>query len=239
MKRFAWLLLPMLLAGFSAGAEEKVPDQLRDALKTLIPDRKADRIVPTVVPGLYEITYGSHLFYLSADGRYLVKGDIVDLANGINLTEARLGEQRLAALKGLDESTMIVYPAKGETKHTITVFTDIDCGYCRKLHGGMEEMNKLGIRVRYLAFPRADVGSESYKKAVTVWCSEDRNAAMNKAKQGESLPERTCDHPLAKHMALVKAFGLNGTPAIILESGELLPGYLSPQRLLQALEGKD
>jgi thiol:disulfide interchange protein DsbC len=188
------------------------------------------------IEGMYEVVYGPKVYYVSQDGRYLLSGDLFDLKTRTNLTEKNRSDTRLKAMADIDESEMIIYRAKGEEKHTITVFTDIDCGYCRKLHRGMPQMNELGITVRYLAYPRAGVGSPSYDKAVSVWCAKDRHKAMDEAKRGTTPPKASCDAPVKAHMALGASVGVTGTPAIVLEDGTLMPGYLPPQKLAAALE---
>lgn len=241
LKRIALVIGVLLLASQSYAAESVKPAtaaKLKEALAKVIKG-SPDEINATPIPGLYEATFGAQVFYLSEDGRYFMSGEMFDLQKRVSLTEERRGKGRLAALGAISESTMLVYPAKGKAKHTITVFTDIDCGYCRKLHQGMAEMNELGITVRYLSYPRAGVGSDSYKKAVDVWCAADRNKAMNQAKANQPITNtKACDAPIQKHMALVEAFGVSGTPAIVLESGRLIPGYMPPQQLLATLEGK-
>lgn len=198
---------------------------------------KPDQISESPVEGILEVTYGAQIFYVSKDGRYLINGEMFELATRTNLTQERLSNVRLNIMAKVDESDMIIYKAKGEEKHVITVFTDIDCGYCRKLHKGMDEMNELGITVRYLAFPRAGVNSPSYNKAVSVWCAEDRNKAMDDAKNLNKVSNKSCkEAPVKDHYALGQAVGVTGTPAIILSDGTLQPGYLPPKRLVQALE---
>lgn len=130
---------------------------------------------------------------------------------------------------------MIVYAPK-QVKHTVTIFTDIDCPYCRKLHKEMQSYLDAGIEVRYLAFPRAGAGSESYKKAVSVWCAKNREEAMTRAKRGETVKSESCKHPVDRHLALVQRLGVNATPTIFLENGRRIPGYVPAQRLLQILE---
>ena len=125
---------------------------------------------------------------------------------------------------------MVVF-AGDKADHTVTVFTDIDCGYCRKLHSQIDEYEDEGIRVRYVFYPRAGVKSESYKEAVSVWCSEDRNKAMTEAKAGRLMEEKTCDNPVQSHMELGELLGISGTPAIVLDNGDLVPGYVPPKRL--------
>jgi len=134
----------------------------------------------------------------------------------------------------LGEENMIIFPAKN-SKHTISVFTDIDCGYCRKLHNEIDQYNAKGITVRYLAFPRAGIGSPSYDKAVSVWCEKDRQAAMTRSKSGETLPKASCKNPVAEEYELGQLLGVNGTPALVLDNGSLLPGYVPANRLVRVL----
>ncbi len=200
--------------------------------------RAPDVIAPSAIEGLKEVVYGTDVYYITPDGRYLVSGSMFDLASQSNLTEQRLSGLRQDILKGVDESSMIVFKADGKQKHMITVFTDIDCVYCRKLHSGMAEMNKLGITVRYMAYPRAGIGSPSYDKAVSVWCAADRNKAMNEAKNDGKVVPKKCENPVAQEYKLGQKLGVNGTPAILLEDGHLMPGYAPPERLFALLENK-
>lgn len=210
---------------------------VRKALSTVLPGGEPDRIVATPVPGLFEVTYGSQLLYISEDGRYLIQGHILDVAARKDLTEARQGELRKAAIDKIGEDKMVVFAAD-KPKHTVTVFTDIDCGYCRKLHSEIKETNALGISVRYLFFPRSGPDTESYYKAESVWCAEDRNQALTDAKNGKDPARKSCDNPIDEHMKLVRDFGLQGTPAIVLEDGRIIPGYMPAKKLQAALEGK-
>ena len=139
------------------------------------------------------------------------------------------------AIDDLGEDSMIVFAPK-KVNHTVTVFTDIDCGYCRRLHTDMAGYNDKGIRIRYLFYPRAGIGSESYNKAVSVWCADDRKQAMTQAKAGQPVAPKTCENPVDEHYALGQAMRLQGTPALILESGETVPGYVPPDKLRQALD---
>lgn len=224
-----------LLFSLSAAAAD-APEALMEQLKSLVPGQIPDSVTETPVSGVYEVAYGPQVFYFSADGRYLLRGEMVDLKAGLNLTEQRKGSARLEAIEAIGEKSMLVYAPKGEARHTITVFTDVDCGYCRKLHSGMAEMNELGIKVRYLAFPRAGVGSPTYKTMVSIWCADDPHKAMDTAKAGKPVEPATCDQDLTDHLRLVQDFGLTGTPALVLEDGTLVPGYMPPQQLLQRLE---
>jgi thiol:disulfide interchange protein DsbC len=178
---------------------------------------------------------GGQVIYLSEDGQFAVQGEIVNLTSLDNLTENRRGQLRGKAIDALGEQNMVIFGPEGPVKHTVTVFTDIDCGYCRKLHTQIEAYNKEGIKVRYLWFPREGIDSESYKKAVAVWCADDRRAAMTKAKRGENIELKNCDNPVKREYELGQKLGVRGTPSIILESGDMIPGYVSPTQLAEML----
>ncbi len=232
------LLLTSLLALLAVSPLHAEEDALKSMLLKSF-GRAPDQIAPAPLDGLKEVVYGTEVYYVSNDGRYLISGALFDLSSQSNLTEQRLSSIRVDMLKGVDESSMIVYKAKGKQKHMITVFTDVDCVYCRKLHSGMAEMNKLGITVRYMAYPRAGIGSPSYDKAVSVWCAEDRNKAMDDAKNNNKVVPKKCDNaPVAEQFMLGKKLGVSGTPAILLEDGHLMPGYAPPDRLLALLDSK-
>ncbi|MGD9386175.1 MAG: DsbC family protein, partial [Thioalkalispiraceae bacterium] len=196
---------------------------------------EATSIKQTPIAGLYEVIVPPRVFYMSANGQYVITGELIDLKNSVNLTQSVRDVARVEAIESLGEENMVVF-APEKVKYTVTVFTDIDCGYCRKLHQEMPKYHQKGIKVRYLAYPRAGVGSPSYKKAVSVWCAEDRNKAMTDAKNGKTLPERECKNPVAAHYALGQGLGVNGTPAILLSNGQIYPGYAPADRLLLVLE---
>ncbi|AUB82026.1 DsbC family protein [Candidatus Thiodictyon syntrophicum] len=224
-----------LAAGSLLAAPE---DNIRAALTKVIPGIKITSIAPSPVKGLFEVLVGTQMMYVTADGRYFVDGRIVDLTSREDLTEPRLSGARKQLVDGLGESQMVIFEPAGEAKHTVTVFTDIECGYCRKLHGQIAEYGKEGIRVRYLFFPRAGKGSPAYQEAVSVWCAGDaaaRRAALTDAKAGKSVEEKTCDNPVDAHMAAGEELGLRGTPAILTDTGELIPGYVEPKRLAAQL----
>ena len=204
---------------------------MRDSLGDVTPDQ----IRPAAMEGLYEVVVGPHVVYVSADGKYMIQGDLVDMRSQKNLTEpARLSAQS-RAIESVGEDNMLIYSPK-KTSHTITVFTDIDCGYCRKLHQEMSQLNEKGIRVRYMMYPRAGVDSHSYKKAVSVWCADDPAAAMTSAKQGAEPVAKQCENPVKQHMAMAEMMGVRGTPTIILEDGRLIPGYVPADRLAALLD---
>jgi thiol:disulfide interchange protein DsbC len=214
-------------------AEDKQVIQAQ--LKQIIPDAPPAQIEPSVIQGLYEVSVGPMVLYMTADGKYAFNGSLIDLETRENLTEAAKAEARKAQMAKVPQESMIVYPAKGDVKHTITVFSDIDCPYCHKLHKEIPALNEAGVTVRYLAYPRSGINTPSYHKAVSVWCSEDPAKRMDDAMIGKAVPPKRCDNPVADHMRLAREFGVNGTPNIILERGDLLPGYVPAQELIQLL----
>ncbi len=228
------LLLPV------AQAESASPEKtIRDALAKVVPGVEIDSVSASPIDGLFEVMIGTQLMYVTADGRYFVDGRIVDLETRADLTEPRLSQSRKTLVDGIGESQMVIF-GPADAKHTVTVFTDIECGYCRKLHGEIDQYAKEGIRVRYLFYPRAGQGSPAYDEAVSVWCAGDAGAqreAMTEAKSGKPIPAKTCTNPVDAHIALGQELGLRGTPAILTESGEMIPGYVEAKRLAAQLNG--
>lgn len=209
----------------------------RTAVSKRFPEIRPEQLSPAPVPGLLEVRVGSKVAYVSADGRYLIQGEIIDLDTEVNITEQRRGTARRDALAEVSEASMVVFAPKSAPKHTVTVFTDIDCGYCRKLHRQIADYNARGIKVRYVAFPRSGPGTDSWKKAEQVWCSKDRQGALTRSKAGEVLKDKPCQpNPVAAHYQLGRDFGIQGTPAIVLESGEVIGGYLEPAELAKYLD---
>jgi thiol:disulfide interchange protein DsbC len=234
------LAVSLTLAGaFATSHAEESPEvkQVRDAVAKLIPNGQADSIEPSVIDGLYEVMIGTQIYYVSKDGKYLFNGKVYDIDKRQDLTTPKTEKVKAAAIEAVGEDNMIIF-APDKYEHTITVFTDIDCGYCRKLHQEIDQYKELGIRVRYLMFPRAGVGSASYKKAVSVWCADDPQTALTKAKAGETIEEKECDNPVSSHMQLGQAVGVNGTPALFLEGGEMMPGYVPAGRLVGVLKAR-
>ncbi len=206
------------------------------AVAARIPGAKASELRTTPVSGIYEYSHGAELLYVTADGRYGFVGDLYRMADRNNLSDVRRRELRLALISAEPESSMVVF-APQTTKYTITVFTDVDCSYCRALHKQIAEYNRLGVKVRYLSFPRTGPNTESWSKAEQVWCSPDRRAALTQAKLGVALTTAACKpNPVAEQYELGRAIGLVGTPGIVTESGELLPGYAPPDELVQELQ---
>ncbi|HKT74200.1 MAG TPA: DsbC family protein [Steroidobacteraceae bacterium] len=201
-----------------------------------IPGARPEDLRPSPIPGLYELRHGADILYVTADGQYGINGDLYDIGRNVNLTENVRRETRAHLIAAVPEDQMLVFGPR-DPKYTITVFTDVDCGYCRQLHSQIAEYNHLGIRVRYLFYPRSGPNTESWTKAEEVWCSANRNDALTQAKRGMALPAKVCaNNPVARHYALGQQFGLQGTPAIVLPDGELVSGYLPPPVLAQRLQ---
>lgn len=222
-----WLILIGLLVCPLSWADKS---DVARGLSVVVPNIKLEDIRETPVEGLYEVTVGPRIIYTTGDGRYVFQGQLLDLVGRQNLTEPALNRARIGAIEAMGEQRMIVFPAKKPT-HTITVFSDIDCAYCRKMHSEIRQYHAAGISVRYLLFPRTGVDSPSYDKAVSVWCAKDRNEALTRAKLKDEVMPKTCDNPVQQHMALGQAFGVNGTPAIVTDAGAVLPGYIPAQNL--------
>ncbi len=226
-----------LACAATAWAAGESTDPRIELLKKLPAGSKIEDLRPAPIPGLYEFSQGAEISYLTADGKYFIDGSVYDMNTHQNLTEDRRNAARKQLLSALPESQMIIFSPKAP-QFTITVFTDVDCGYCRKLHSEIAELNRLGVRVRYAAFPRSGPGTESWRKAQAVWCSEDRNAALTRAKLG-TAPElsKSCpSDPVAREYALGQSIGVRGTPAIVTESGDYISGYLPPTDLVRYLK---
>lgn len=236
MKRI-WAVIVLTLVATAAQAESEI-DTVREALAQALPGLKIESITPAPMPGLYEVVVGTQILYISRDGRFVVEGDLVDAKSRENLTENRRAAQRLKLLATLDPKSMIVFGPR-QPRHRITVFTDTDCAYCRRMHEQIAQYNRLGIEVRYVGFARAGIGSKTYNTMVSVWCADDRNKALTDAKTGRSVPSRRCQHPLEQHMKVAEQLGISGTPTLLLEDGTLLPGYVPPERLAKALDQAD
>ena len=211
---------------------------VKKTLKKIIPGQTPDIIEETPYKGLYEVVYGSDIFYLSEDGRYLIQGDMVDLTTQENLTEGRRTKGRLQLMATADPASKIRFTPEDKAVHVVDVFTDVDCFYCQKLHQEMADYLREGIEIRYLAFPRAGVGSHSYEKIVSVWCADDQLGEMTLAKNKQQPEKRECDNPVVAHMELGRQVGVSGTPALVFEDGTLMPGYVPAVQLKKMLDEK-
>jgi thiol:disulfide interchange protein DsbC len=217
----------------TAAAEQPAADPRIALLKLLPAGAKLEDLRPSPIPGIYEFTQGAEISYLTADGKYFIDGNLYDMKSRENLTEALRAHARVALISSVPESEMLIF-SPPNPKYTITVFTDVDCQYCRKLHSQIAEINRLGIRVRYMFFPRTGPGTESWKKAEVVWCSANRNEAMTRAKAGAALDmNKVCSPtPVKREYELGENIGVRGTPAIVTENGEYISGYMEPRELL-------
>lgn len=237
MNRVFPVLVLLLVSTGGTGAEDPNLDKVRKAIATKLPGVEA--VTPSAVPGLYQLQKGQSFAYVTGDGRYLIQGDMVDLVTGELITEKQRRTVRLAALKEFGPKSVIEFAPK-KPKYTVTVFTDIDCGYCRKLHSEMSEYHDQGIAVRYLFFPRSGPDTESFSKAESVWCSKDRKEALTQAKLG--LPIKapsTCSNPILKHYETADALGVDATPTMILPNGEVVRGYVPAAALASRLATGD
>jgi len=240
LRRFAVALVSVMagsvaLAQTPAAAPAPAVDP-RAAIIKKIDGLQLEDVRMSPVQGIFEITRGSEISYSSNDGRYVILGDMVDVDANANLSENRRRTIRMRLLDTVPESEMVVFAPK-DTKYTITVFTDIDCGYCRRLHSQIAEYNRLGIRVRYLFFPRSGPDTDSWHKAEAVWCASNRNDALTRAKKDEAINSPKCPTDIvARDYELGHKLGVEGTPAIFLASGEMLPGYAPPGQLAKYLK---
>ena len=228
-------LAPFAFATFASAQDDELT---REELAATLPGVQAGDIHDSPLPGVYEIVLDSDVVYISRDGSYLIQGDVFDLQGRQNLTERRRAQARADILAGADPESMIVFsPGPENVRHKVTVFTDIDCGFCRQLHREMDQINARGVEVRYLSYPRTGPDTESWFKADKVWCESDRQAAFTEAILNDALPEQTCDAtPVASHFELGRQVSVRGTPTILTDDGVQLGGYLSPDELIDRLE---
>jgi thiol:disulfide interchange protein DsbC len=209
-----------------------------DAIRRINARLPIDHVAPSPLPGLVEVVAGGQLVYVSNDGKYMLQAPLYDFAAKKDAGEAVLAGVRRELLKRVPESDRIVFPAPN-ARHTVVVFTDVECGFCRKFHSQIAEYNKAGITVEYLAFPRAGIGSPDYDKMVSVWCASDRRKALTDAKNDRPIAKRACANPVADEYRLGQRAGLEGTPMILAEDGSVLGGYVSPKQLRVALDEMD
>lgn len=222
-------------AKVSADNDSAVVEALQTNLTASGIEERIVSAVPTDMDGIYWVTAeGLPSFFTDKSGKHIIQGQIIAVgeAQPVDISAALTAKTAQEALKAVDKKEMIIYPAKGETKSVIYAFTDADCGYCRKLHEEMDDINARGIEVRYLAWPRSQ---ESVPKMEAIWCSQDRNAAMNQAKMGADVQAPSCANPVQEHMALGARLGVRGTPAVFTETGEQVGGYLPAAQLAEAV----
>jgi thiol:disulfide interchange protein DsbC len=235
----AALLASSLMAStFAAAAEENADGIIEEKIRTLAPNAKTIAISETPIDGILQVQINSDIVYVTTDGQYLLQGQIMEIDSRTNITDQARSGIRVGLLAELKEDEQITYSPENP-KYDLLVFTDIDCGYCRKLHNQMTEYNEEGIAIHYLAFPRAGVGSNSYDKFVSVWCSDDQQSAMTLAKNGSDPEPQKCPNPIADQYELGRELGVTGTPALVTADGTLIPGYMPPAQLRERLESMD
>ncbi|MDF1817289.1 MAG: DsbC family protein [Immundisolibacteraceae bacterium] len=228
-----WSLVPLFCL-VSVVCYGQIPVAVESTFNRLIPGVLAKNIKQAPMSGWYQGQVGSRIFYLNETATYLLDGHVFDVKNRENLTENALKGARRQLMATLDVSSMVVFEAPDE-RHQITVFTDVDCGYCRKLHNTLPDYHKRGITVRYLAYPRAGVNSKTGKIMQSAWCAENPGEALTDAKQGQRIDDVECENPVAEHYQVGNAIGVNGTPAILFDSGQLVPGFVKAGQLLKML----
>ncbi|MFT4255351.1 MAG: thioredoxin fold domain-containing protein [Pseudoxanthomonas sp.] len=222
----------------ASAADKVADDRVRQALKALNPKLQVDYIGAAPMQGFRQAVVGGSVVFVSDDGRYLVQGDVIDLQTRRNVgdSNAGLAAYRRSLLQGVPHAQRIVF-APPNPKYTVSVFTDIECGYCRKLHSQIADYNKQGIAIEYLAFPRMGLNTKDHKDMVSVWCAADPKSALTAAKSGKPTPARNCDNPVASEYALGQRLGVTGTPAVFAPDGTQIGGYLTPAQMRAVLDG--
>jgi thiol:disulfide interchange protein DsbC len=229
------ILISFVLAGVAIAAHADSADKaVREAFHSLVPNTTIDQVVKSDLPGFYEVVVAGQVVYISADGKFLLQGNLYNVAQKKSLTDARIAGIRADALRQLPASKKVSF-APEHPKHTVTVFTDVDCPYCRQFHKQIEGYNKAGIAVNYVLFP-LDIHPGSDKKAVAVWCAKDRNAAYTSAMQGQDPGKGTCNNPVAETKALALTLGIDSTPTILAEDGTHVNGNIAMNPLQLAAE---
>ncbi len=226
----------LCLSGTALAADDS--ERLRKLLEQRLQDIQISSIKPSQIAGLYEVTFGTRTALVSADGRYMLVGDLIDLESGRNLTASNRAGLIAGAIEAMGESKMIVF-GPDRPRRTLTVFTDVDCPYCVRLHQQVPALNQAGVKVRYLLYPRAGKGTETYRRSVAVWCAKDRRASIGTAKAGGKLDMKDCANPVDEHLKLGAAVGVEGTPTLVLEDGRVLPGFVPTAELLKFLGLQD
>jgi len=251
------LLLALVAGGFAFGAcaadqgagaapptDAAVQKRVAAAVQGLSPGLQVDYAGPSPLPNFYQVIADGQLVYISTDGKYMLHGDLVDLGAHRNLSDVAWAAFRKAELARVPAAQRIVYAPPHPT-HTITVFTDVNCAYCRALHKHMADFNKAGIAVEYVAWPREGVvttagnDTPTYKEMVSVWCAADRKRAFDEATAGTLPKSATCANPVKAQFDLGVKLGVSGTPTIVAEDGRVLGGYVAPDKLLKMLQSGD
>ena len=235
MKHLPLSVVALLACAACAQAGDSQLEKVRKDVVAKMPGITPEAVTQSVAPGIYQVQKGTDYGYVTGDGRYLIYGDMIDLQTGEEITERQRGAARAAVLKQFGPDEVIEFAPK-DAKYTVTVFTDIDCGYCRKLHAEMKQYNDAGIAIRYLFFPRSGPNTPSFQEAKAVWCSGDRREALTQAKRGVPIKASTsCPNPVQQHFEAGESIGVNATPTMILPDGEVVRGYVRAQPLAARL----
>ena len=229
-----FFLFVALLVGATGTYAADVPKAVTDAVHSVAPNAQIDSVEVSALPGYYTVMVAGHVLYISADGKYLIEGQVYDIARHVDLKEERLSAARREAIAKIPADKRLVF-APPHPKYKVAVFTDVDCPYCKQFHKQIADYNRLGIEVDYVLFPLT-IHPGADQKAEAVWCAADRNKAYTSAMNGEKLPQKTCSNPIKELTASAMTMGLGGTPAIIAENGSQLGGYVAPADLALRLE---
>ena len=236
MKILNLLYTIVLFSNFASSNEALIESNLKNILP---PDTTIESIEPSSLKGIYKVYYGDlQPIYVSEDGNFFIYGDMYKIGsnNITNLTKEEIKGRRSDILDSIPADELIIFKSNNELV-SITVFTDVDCGYCRKLHSQIDEYNQAGITIKYAAFPRSGIGTQTFTKMVGAWCSEDPKQAMTDLKNDKKMNLDFCEEqPIARHYIIGQKLGINGTPAIITPDGDLIPGYVSPEELLSQIK---
>ncbi len=210
-------------------------DALKAKLNATMPELQLEAIRPSAIPGLFEVQRGALFGYVTADGRFLISGDLINLETGEELTEGSRKQMRIDTLAALGDQYIAFDPPRGKLQNAVTVFVDVDCGYCKKLHDELPSYNALGIGFRYVFFPRAGLGSDSERQLDAAWCSTDRKTAVTRAINGEKFTASACKTPTKQHYEVAAKLGVRGTPMMILPTGDIVNGYVPADRLAERI----
>ena len=232
--KFKFVVLGMAVTAIIStnAVSDEALDRVHDALTSILPQNlPLNSVIESPISGVYEASISNQIYYVFEKDGYLIIGDAIDVRSGASLSDKKTEQAVYAVVNNTPPSNMVVFAAADPKRH-VTVFTDIDCGYCRRFHQEVPQLTAAGMEVRYMAFPRAGVESESYNKIVNVWCSDDQQKAMTDAKNGVKLPAASCTNPIADQYRQGVQAGINGTPTLVLDDGTMIGGYVPADELL-------
>lgn len=237
MKQFLIAIfgLVMMSSAMAEEAKAKTDAEVEAYIRAQLGALPVQSVKKAPIPGMYEVIVGGQIAYFSADMKYLIEGDIVDYQKRTNLTDQVRNKLSAAAFDGMEKKDYLAFTPKSGAKYVLNVFTDVDCGFCRKLHKEVPALNEKGVEVRYFLYPRAGLASNSSKKLESIWCSKNQQDAMTKVKAGKSIDSKTCENPIKEHIALGQQVGLTGTPLIFTGGGARINGYQPADQLYARL----